>query len=231
MDDLSKQTTEKPKATLTALQEQIDTLNNERAELLDLVKALSEAITGEDAEVEREVETLVDPYAEDAPLRIDGGIPADPNFPEGQVLKWLNAEARERQGRWRGWRVMQWGDQYTGKPEDGKLREYGMPDPPAMMVSGTKMDSAVRRGDLVLGRLDAKIYKARCALSIQRANANRAAASQFTTTIHHPGAALVGAGLQDDPNTRAIGMDRDPRSMRSSKVSDILAKLKDRENG
>lgn len=225
MEPKSKQTTETPSADYADLQKQIDELRGERAELLGLVKAL----TDEDTDVEREVETLIDPYAEDAPFSITGKIPPDETHPEGQVLRWLNAEARDRQGRWRGWEVMKWGDQYTGKPEDKKLREYGVTDPPAIMASGEKFDNSVKRGDLVLGRLDGRVYRARCAQSVRRANESRAAANRFTTTIPKEGAVPFGSGLQDDPRSNAIGIPQSKGSIKRSTLAEISQRMKEKE--
>lgn len=183
-----------------------DQAPQESPELLEMRKLLQEAkdkiavLTGTVEPTEPEVELVRDPYSEHDALSITGEIPPDETYPEGQVLTWLSPAVRDRLG-WNGWIALEWGDEYTGKDGE-KLIEYGIQKPPENYAGGGKIDSLVRMGDVILGRLDKRWYNQRVAANLEKSNRqrqmNRSQGDLPLEGTH--GTLSIGKGLERDPS-------------------------------
>ncbi len=161
----------------------------------DLKKQLDEGKTEVTRdEINRAMETLYDPFDIQDPYTIKAEIPPCGTFPEGQVLQWKSPEYRARRG-WRGWIPMQWGDEYA--PDDEALSKY-LHDTPQRMVGPDQVDSYIRRGDLILSRIDKRIKKSRDLktelLSAQQLGAYENGQEQMI----REGLRIVGKGMQRD---------------------------------
>ena len=124
-------------------------------------------------------------------------IPPDANFPEGQVLRWVNPTYRNQRGL-RGHVMMEWDDPYIkGKTQAEtrqNLQKYVV-DPPDKMAHSE--DNYVRRGDSVLARLDKAIFDSRQLQRALKSNRNARVAAESEKN-----AALFGEGMTDDRPTR-----------------------------
>lgn len=139
----------------------------------------------------KEVVVPYDPWDIHNPYDIIGEIPPDANFPNGQVVAWKNPTMRNDSSiGWRGWRPFKYGDEYTG-PEGEKLADY-IPDPPVRMEGRQHMDSYVRRGDIILCRLDKVLHDTRRTLRELRSDAAR---GRVVLTYARPGTAVIGEGI------------------------------------
>jgi hypothetical protein len=154
-------------------------------------------------EINRAMSTLYDPYDVKDPFAIRADIPPDAEFPEGQVLQWKSPRYRERRG-WRGWLPMQWGDKYA--PDREALSKF-LPDAPERMIGPDQVDSYIRRGDLILSRIDKRIKTSRDLkrelLSAQQRGAYQSGQEE---TIRE-GLRIVGKGLQRDEHPRQKSSD------------------------
>ena len=72
---------------------------------------------------------------------------------------WKAPRFRNESHNWAGWEAFRYGDEYTG-PDGEKLSHY-LNGAPARMTGAEKIDSYVRRGDLILCRIDSRIWEAR----------------------------------------------------------------------
>lgn len=108
--------------------------------------------------IERELKLIDDPFKRQNPFDVQGTIPPDADFPEGQAVTWLNPKVREQLGM-NGWEYMRWGDFYVG--EKGEKLKGIIPDLPALMAGQDRQDSLVRRQDMILGRLDKRLWDSR----------------------------------------------------------------------
>jgi hypothetical protein len=124
----------------------------------ELKRAVNTQTTSQGADFEPKAELLYDPYDHQNALEIIGEIPPNAEYPDGQVLGWKRPLNRASRG-WRGWVALQWGDEYTG--ENGELLKDYVAEPPQRMLDQQDMDSYVRRGDVVLARLDKLIFQSR----------------------------------------------------------------------
>jgi len=149
--------------------------------------------------IDREIELLYDPYDSQRPYKIIGEIAPDNEYPEGQVLRWLSPRFREVRGM-RGWVALQYGDTYTGK--NGELLKKYIPDPPARMVGSDKLDSYVRRADLILGRLDKRIWQSRRLKAILESARRRGSLESDKPIKIRDGVWLTGEGLKKDENPK-----------------------------
>lgn len=149
----------------------------------------------------REAIVVKDPYSDQNPFKINGKIPPNDEFPEGQVLRWCNEEVRKTRG-WRGWIPLEWGDEYTG--EKGELLlGYGITDIPAQLSGPDRIDNSVRRGDVMLCRLRSEWWdQRRQARKDEDARLRSKATGPDTMTIKSPGVRSVGTGMVDDNNKR-----------------------------
>lgn len=148
-------------------------------------------------EINRAMEVLYDPYDVQDPFAILREIPPDETDPDGQVLQWKSPRYRVRRG-WRGWIPIQWDDQYG---TDEILSKY-LNEPPARMVGPDKVDSLVRRGDLVLSRLNKRIWQSRQLKRELLSAQQRGAFENNQEKIIRDGLRIVGKGLQRDEDTR-----------------------------
>lgn len=147
---------------------------------------------------ESEVELLYDPFDSKNPFKVIGEIEPCEEYPEGAVVAWKSPAYRERR-QWRGWTPFQYGDQYTGKNGE-KLTAY-IPDPPPR-VDNEKLDSYVRRGDVVLARLDKRIWTSRQAKRILESNRNLGKAGSRAKTVLSDGVEIVGRGVSKSQRPR-----------------------------
>ena len=152
-------------------------------------------------EIDKKISLLDDPYDIQSPLEIIGEIPPDDAHPQGQMLGWKNPVYRDRRG-WRGWIPLEWGDQYTGDKGE-KLKEY-LVDPPEAWVMPDKIDSYVRRGDVLLGRIRKEIFVSRQLKAELECAKRRGALSDAQEQIIGEGIKIVGAGMQKDKQPRQI---------------------------
>ena len=168
----------------------------EMEELVAAYKAKLTELTTSGQNVEPDVEPYYDPFFAQDPYEVNGMIPPCDTFPQGQMLCWLNPIQRERTG-YKGWIVMEYGDRYTGENGE-KLREYGIPDPPMIMEGSQRLDSKVRRGDVVLGRLDARIHETRMRRNNEKSDVRRETLGAVNENSLRPGVTYIGHGRQLD---------------------------------
>lgn len=123
-------------------------------------------------------------------------VPADDNFPEGQVLGWKSERYRKDRG-WRGWIPFRYGDEYTGDTGE-KLTDY-MVDPPIKGEGEAEgdFDMYVRRKGLILARMDKRISDARDRKRERKNAIQRGAAQSGQTHVIRDGVEIVGEGMKD----------------------------------
>ena len=141
---------------------------------------------------------LNDPYQSQNPFKIHGEIEACDEYPSGAVLRWISPTYRERR-TWRGWVPMQYGDEYTG--ENGELLNRYIPDPPPILAN--QPDSYVRRGDVILGRIDKRIWESRQAQRLLESRKRMGKATSKARTVLGDGIELFGPGAT--PSRRPRG--------------------------
>lgn len=134
---------------------------------------------------------LYDPFDAKNPFKIIGHIEPDDEYPEGAVVGWKSPAYRERR-QWRGWHPFTYGDKYTGK--DGELLSKYVPDPPRRMEN-EKLDNYIRRGDVILARLDKRIWESRQAKRILDSQKNEGKAGSRARTVLGEGVEVVGRGV------------------------------------
>jgi hypothetical protein len=181
-------------------QKRIDELEAQLTALkLELIGGHAAAVR---EEIESKIKLLDDPFSIQRPYKIDGEIAPDEAHPKGQVLRWLNMKSRDQRG-WRGWTVLKYGDEYTGKT--GELLKAYIPDPPNLMAGQAKEGVEVRRGDAVLGRLPKELYVAR---QLRRELASAHARGEYTTSqdkIIREGLSLIsGGGFQGESRKEGL---------------------------
>jgi hypothetical protein len=145
------------------------------------------------------IAVLDDPYDVQNPFKIIGDIPPDEEFPEGQVLRWLNPRYREVR-MWRGWVPLQWGDKYTG--ENGEKLKALVAEPPHHMQGPDRLDSYVRRGDTILGRLDKRIWDARQSRRVLEDARRRGRLEDSEPVKLRSGVYLTGDGIKRDEDPK-----------------------------
>lgn len=126
-----------------------------------------------------------------------GFILPDEEYPEGQVLRWVNPLIRERKGL-RGHVMMEWDDPYIAGKTPAETRanlSKHLFDPPDKFMSTE--NNFITRGDSTLARLDVGMFDAR---QLQRrisadANLRKAVAAEKNE-------GLFGEGLAEDAPTR-----------------------------
>jgi hypothetical protein len=150
-------------------------------------------------DIEREAELLYDPYDSKNPFKVIGNIEPNDEYPDGAVVAWKSPAYRARR-QWRGWKPFAYGDQYTGKHGD-KLSSY-IPDPPPMLQGTAELDNYVRRGDVVLARLDKRIWESRQAKRILDSERRRGQSGSRARTVIRDGVELVGEGISQSHRPR-----------------------------
>jgi len=180
----------------------MDELQEQNAILLDMVTKLKTQVEEGDIQVQRDeiadkLNVLYDPYDASNPYSIIGTIAPEPEkgFPQGQVLSWKYPRYRQIRG-WRGWVPVVWDDEYCGK--DGELLSNYIPDPPQRMGYQEHDDSYVRRGDLILCRLDKRIFVSRGLKMELESARQRGSLRDHEDEILSAGVKLVGAGMATD---------------------------------
>jgi hypothetical protein len=175
-------TTEPAEPDVRSVQERI----SEYEAVLEKLKA--ELPKDEKPEVSFDI--IRDPYDQHDPYFIKAFIPPDDDFPKGQALSWKN-EAYRSGGRWRGWTLMTYDDPYY------KFLEDCIPDPPKKIEGSTKMDNYIRRQDLILCRLDKRLFDARQYKRIKKSDEARRISSR--EVVETPtGISVWGPGCEKD---------------------------------
>jgi hypothetical protein len=187
---------ERHKARLEQLREELKA----QSALADHYRAELEADREDSEELfdESEAQLLYDPYDSKNPFKVIGGIEPNQEYPEGAVVAWKSPTYRERR-QWRGWVPFTYGDPYTGK--NGELLTNYIPDPPPMMEN-TGLDDYVRRGDVVLARLDKQIWESRQAKRILESDKNLGRAGSRAKTVLNEGVEIVGRGVSKSQRPR-----------------------------
>jgi hypothetical protein len=157
-------------------------------------------------EIESKIQLLHDPYDSQNPFKIVGEIPPDKEFPAGQVLGWKNPRFRGRRG-WRGWKLMEWDDEYAGK--DGEFLHNYLADPPEKLTDPAYTDNYVRRGDSILGRLDKRIFVSRMLKMQLDCAKNRGSLSDDEEISIGEGIKIVGTGMTEDMRPRQVEKRKD----------------------
>jgi hypothetical protein len=147
---------------------------------------------------ESEATLLYDPFDSKNPFKVIGEIEPDDEYPNGAVVAWKSPAYRARR-QWRGWTPFTYGDRYTGKNGEG-LTKY-IPDPPPL-IDSDGLDSYVRRGDVLLARLDKRIWESRQTRRIMESNRNRGKAGSRAKTVLGDGVEIVGQGISKSQRPR-----------------------------
>ncbi len=147
---------------------------------------------------ESDATLLYDPYDTQNPFQICGEIEPCDEYPDGAVVGWKSPAYRERR-QWRGWIPFEYGDQYTGKTGE-HLTNY-IPDPPPR-IDGEGLDNYVRRGDVVLARLDKRIFESRQAKRVLESQRNMGKAGSRAKTVLGEGVEIVGRGVSKSQRPR-----------------------------
>lgn len=180
---------------LIALQEEL-TIHKDMVR--QLRKEMTETKTDAQSEltlIEEQLKILHDPYEAQRPFAIFGDIPPDDDFPQGQVLRWLNPRLRDSRTM-RGWQYLQWGDKYTG--ENAEKLEGLVPTPPPRMEQPGHIDSYLRRTDCILGRLDKRIWVSRQLKRELECARRRGYLESTQREMIAKGVSFVGEGLKRD---------------------------------
>ena len=135
-----------------------------------------------------------DPFDNHNAFRIHGEIDPCEEYPNGAVVQWKNPVYRARR-QWRGWVPFEWGDEYTGK--NGELLTKYIPDPPMALQGPDRVDNYVRRGDVVLARLDKNIFLARQEKRVLESQQRMGLAGSARKTVLSDGVEIVGPGMSD----------------------------------
>jgi hypothetical protein len=147
---------------------------------------------------ESEAKMLYDPYDSKNPFKVIGHIQPNDEYPEGAIVAWKSPSYRARR-QWRGWTPFTYGDRYTGKNGED-LTNY-IPDPPPS-IDHEGLDNYVRRGDVVLARLDRRIFESRQQKRIMESNRNQGKAGSRAKTVLGDGVEIVGQGVSKSPRPR-----------------------------
>lgn len=176
-----------------------DELLEENEVLSDLVKEYREELerlraAGTAGPVVEEPELLEDPFDNHNAFKVHGEIEPCDEYPKGAVVQWKNPEYRARR-TWRGWVPFEWGDEYTGK--NGELLSKYIPDPPKALQGPDRVDNYVRRGDVVLARLDKETFLARQQKRIVDSRKKMGQSTDGRTTVLADGVEIFGPGASN----------------------------------
>jgi hypothetical protein len=167
--------------------------------------------------IERDGEIEYDPYSEQDPFKILNNIPACREFPEGQKLGWKSPVYRDKRG-WRGWFPIEHGDEYAGE-NDQFLSNY-IPDPPERMIGPDRIDNYVRRGDMVLARMDMRIANTRMRKRELLAKKDQIKARSGKSHTLRDGVEIVGKGATKAANPRKEFVIPAPIATKNREVGD-----------
>lgn len=149
--------------------------------------------------IERDGDVLYDPFDSQDPFKILASIAPSDEYPEGRVLGWKSPVYREKRG-WRGWIPVEHGDEIAGE-NDQFLSNY-IPDPPDRMIGPDALDNYVRRGDMVLSWIDARIWNTRQQKRELLARKRSVQAGSAKTEVLRDGVEIVGKGATKSSNPR-----------------------------
>ena len=188
-------------ATNKELEARLNDLARENEQLRELVEE-QVAVRDEHAAAGNNtvpsLKQLYDPYESHNPLHIKSDIEPDAKFPEGQKLSWKSDRIRQYKG-WRGWIPVRWDDEY-GK----NLGDY-LGDAPMRMEGSENLDGYVRRGGLILCRLDKRIWNSRNAKRELKDMQQRGVAGANTIHFDRQGVQIDGEGMSEDQRPRHTG--------------------------
>jgi hypothetical protein len=173
--------------------------NLEYREMLVEMKLGLEEREAEGEVIERDGEIVYDPYDSHDPFGILASIPPSDDYPEGRALGWKSPRYREKRG-WRGWFPIEHGDSVAGE-NDQFLANY-ISDPPERMVGPDVLDNCIRRGDMVLSWIDARIWSERQHKRELLARKRTLQAGSGKTEILRDGVEIVGKGATKSHNPR-----------------------------
>lgn len=165
-----------------------------------------------------------DPFDNHNAFKIHGEIEPCDEYPNGAVIQWKNPMYRERR-TWRGWEPFEWGDEYTG--QNGELLSKYIPDPPQALRGPDRIDNYVRRGDVVLARLDKNIFLARQEKRFRDSQARSGKATSDKRTVLADGVEIYGPGATD--SRRPSGGFRPEREQVNRPKATVLADGNERE--
>jgi len=176
-----------------------DELLQENEVLSDLVVQYREELAklrehGTAGDIVEEPTLLEDPFDNHNAFKVHGEIEPDDNYPNGAVIQWKNPEYRARR-TWRGWVPFEWGDEYTGK--NGELLDKYIPDPPKALQGPDRIDNYVRRGDVVLARLDKDVFMARQQKRLVDSRMKMQSSTDGRKTVLAEGVEIFGPGSKD----------------------------------
>lgn len=186
------------KARLAQLEEELKAQRELAQHYRDELQAGPDASDDEPLFDESQAQLLYDPYDSKNPFKIIGEIASDDDYPNGAVLRWCSPAYRAKR-TWRGWTPFEYGDKYTGK--DGELLSQYIPDPPPRM-DNEGLDNYVRRGDVILSRLDKRIWESRQAKRMMDSQRNQGRAGSRAKTVLGDGVEIVGQGLRRSERPR-----------------------------
>lgn len=195
------------------LEARLEELSRENEQMRELVQdALAQRQAHADAghDTTPAVDLLYDPYDSHNPLHIAKEIEPDEKFPEGQKLGWKSERIRQHKG-WKGWIPIRWDDQYGQN-----LGDY-LSDAPMRMEGSENLDGYVRRGGLILCRLDMRIWNSRNAKRELKDRQQRGHDLVPTNQplYGRPGVHITGDGMKADEHPRGTGGVQNPDSYRS----------------
>ena len=154
--------------------------------------------TEDDLFDEDQAQLLYDPFDSKNPFKVVGEIEPCEEYPEGAIVGWKSPAYRARR-QWRGWTPFEYGDEYAGK-DGANLHKY-IPDPPPRL-DNTDLDNFVRRGDVILSRLDKRIWESRQAKRIMESQQNMGKAGSRANTVLGEGVEIVGQGVSKSQRPR-----------------------------
>ena len=154
---------------------------------------------------------LYDPFNSKNPFKIIGEIEPDKDYPEGAIVAWKSPVYRERR-QWRGWKPFTYGDEYAGKK--GEFLNKYIPDPPPMLAASASLDNYVRRGDVVLSRLDKRIWMTRQEQRLLKSRERQGLHGGDQVTVLGDGIEITGEGTKQSRRPRG-GFRPEPESQTS----------------
>lgn len=147
---------------------------------------------------ENQAQLLYDPYDSKNPFKVIGEIAKCDEYPDGAIVAWKSPTYRARR-QWRGWVPFEYGDEFTGK--NGELLTQYIPDPPPR-IDNDGLDNFIRRGDVILARLDKRIWESRQAKRVMESQRNMGKAGSRAKTVLGDGVEIVGRGVSKSERPR-----------------------------
>lgn len=206
---------------LEARLEEVARENEQLRELVDMAATKREEHAAAGNDVTPDLDLLYDPYDSQNPLHIAKNIEPNAKFPEGQKLSWKSEKIRQYKG-WKGWIPVRWDDEY-GK----NIGDY-LSDAPMRMEGSENLDGYVRRGGLVLCRLDMRIWKSRNAKrELKDAQQRGKGQDVMRNLFGRHGVNITGEGVSDDDRPRHVGSAPASENARRSELDPSRRHLSD----